>query len=395
MAMPQDLVEDILSVLPANSLVRFTSVCKSWRRLIRDDPAFKALQASKAAASPATRCSYLFKTWTWDSSPGTRRRFSMLYNGTPVTVGKPVFNPFAVVVGGARERRMFVMLGSHDGIVCILVYSDCNHASAQNPYIYLWNPSINKVKPLQRFWCSRLYDLFGFGFSKQNKEYRIVSLIDDYFNLHRRAAYVYSSKADSWNQIDMVSSGWNRIEFRCITMQPTILDGAPHWLAVDRTQNLQFSSEAKSIISFDFDTERFGCIALPAAAVGRGGNHHYSKVLGTFKGSLAFVNCSQHNRRSMLTGHDVWVLREYGVESSWIKLFSLEPTLAKAVSFGISGELFLLPFDDERKELIEVSDKGKITRTLQLKDMIDSPLLPYTESLVLLDYVPRTRRRGN
>ncbi|KAJ4842170.1 hypothetical protein Tsubulata_025874 [Turnera subulata] len=167
--MPEDLVEEILSQLPAKSLVRFTSVYISWRRFMRDDPAFKALHSSKAAT--AERCSYLFRAGRRDSSPAHTR--------------------------------------------------------------------------------------------KENKEYRIVSLIDDYFSLHRRAAYVYSSRADSWNQIDMVSSGWNRIEFH----RPTILDGAPHWLAIDRTQNLQFSGEAKTIISFDFDTERFGCIALPTTAV--------------------------------------------------------------------------------------------------------------------------------
>ncbi|KAJ4835792.1 hypothetical protein Tsubulata_029225 [Turnera subulata] len=377
----QDMVEDILSELPAKSLVRFMSVCKPWHRLIRDDPAFKALHSRKTAASPA-RCHYLARKWTCDSSSRTHTRFSMLHNGTPLMVEKPVFNPFS----GSKGPDMFKIVGSHDGLVCILVLVDRADVFFRTPSIYLWNPSINKVKPLKRFMYGGNNDVFGFGFSKESKEHRIVRVID-YFSKsrhrQRREVYVYSSGTDSWKEIGMVLSGLIRTELRFIVFQkPTILDGAPHWLACDR--NLS-SSQATVIISFNFDADRFGYTAIPARAVRTAGAYNY-KVLGTLKGSLAFLD-SLLDPISGYNEHEVWVLREYGVESSWIKLFSFQNTkMIDLAGFGIDGEVFLTS-GRKAEMLVEVSDSGKVIRMMQGTSMMAEMLVPYTESLVLLDHV--------
>ncbi|KAJ4835798.1 hypothetical protein Tsubulata_029232 [Turnera subulata] len=369
----QDMVEEILSGLPAKSLVRYMSVCKPWRTMIPDDPAFKALYSRKASAR---RCSYLIRTW--DSS--SRVRFSLLHNGTPLMVEKPVFNPFAL-----RERDRFRIVGSHEGLVCILVLLDLDDFVFRKPSIYFWNPSINKVKPLKRFMYGGIDDVFGFGFSKEKNEHRIVRLIDYFCNRRwsrRRGVYVYSSRPDSWKKIDMVSSGLIRTEFCCIE-QPTILDGAPHWLACKGNDPLFVgSSYASMIISFDFDTERFGYIAIPPGAVGRVGSsydYHNAKVLGTLKGSLAFVY-SIRNQELGFTEPEVWVLREYGVESSWTKVFSFQITMVVGLQgLGINGEVFLTS-GEKGKKLIEVSDRGMVSRVWQLTSIVGE-LVPYTERL--------------
>ncbi|CAL5039777.1 unnamed protein product [Urochloa decumbens] len=48
-SLPEDVIFDVLSWLPVRSLSRFRCVCKAWRALISNDPAFAAAQKSRAA----------------------------------------------------------------------------------------------------------------------------------------------------------------------------------------------------------------------------------------------------------------------------------------------------------------------------------------------------------
>ena len=47
-SLPEDIVFDVLALVPAKDLCRFRCVCKAWRALI-SDPAFVAVQRSHAS----------------------------------------------------------------------------------------------------------------------------------------------------------------------------------------------------------------------------------------------------------------------------------------------------------------------------------------------------------
>ena len=139
------------------------------------------------------------------------------------------------------------------------------------------------------------------------------------------------------------------------------------------------------ILSFDVDNEKFGEMAIPDGdAVG----------LFVFKGNLAVFSCGYPENNDGLHSDAhclIWVMRDYGVDESWNKLFHIRFENTDIFFCGCTehGELLL-----EKKVKEEFQDDTAIVsldpKTLHEKDLgivryVTHIVTTFKESLVFLD----------
>lgn len=136
---------------------------------------------------------------------------------------------------------------------------------------------------------------------------------------------VYSLKADSWRRVQDLPH-----YFYYHRGESALVGGALHWVGED--ENTDFLP----VVRFDLKDETFSSIPLP--------NVHKDIYMRISVGVIDGYLCLMVNN---LYQCDVWVMKEYGVPGSWMRLFSVGKqesydNLVRPVSFSISRkELFL------------------------------------------------------
>ncbi|KAJ4845988.1 hypothetical protein Tsubulata_000803 [Turnera subulata] len=386
----------ILIRLPAESLVRFMCLSKSWCNLIRNDPSFKALY-TKTNNARQVNPRYLVQ------QTDNRQKLKNMSRGELKELGlleeleeRPVLQFFSLHDGkDLVEYKSFgtqrirdpniryqkpkipnsrsedpgrdVVIGSHNGLFLMGDF----HC------LFLWNPSINKVRtiPKDDFPSHWEYMTGGtaVGFCKKDEEdFKVISfgaqLVDssnDSQQVQEWMVSVYSMSTDSWKEIQGIYIPGDPYNNNMVT-----LDGVPHWIAT--------SWEGKKIImSFNFDKEEFGHIMFPIPIS--------IEVLGVYKGSLSiFKWCSNVYRDaegSSRADYEMWVLREYGDEPIWTKLFLFQQIVyGIPISMGYNGEVFMNKA--HKGKLCRLYDSGEVR---EFEIHIDKGcIIPYRESLFLL-----------
>ncbi|KAJ4827411.1 hypothetical protein Tsubulata_034442 [Turnera subulata] len=375
----------ILIRLPAKSLVRFMCLSKSWHNLIRNDCSFKALY-SKTSNARQVNPRYLVQQMDHRKEVRDMFRSNVEEPGLSEDLWKRPFLPFFSLHQGEdlveyksfgiesirrpnipyHRRKDFgkdYVIGSLNGL--FLMGDHHGH--------FLWNPSINKVKAIPEYdfpshW-SRQTSGCGVGFcTKDEQDFKIVSFgillagnYNDTPQMHESVVSIFSMSTDSWKEIQGVY-----IPGYYAHNSKVSLDGVPHWAAS--------SWERKRIImSFNFDKEEFGHIMSPVSDV---------EVLGICKGLLSIL------RRTKLLYYDdskmdceMWILRGYGGEHIWTKLFLFQRTVyGNLLSLGHNGEIFMSEVEDGK--LCALYDTGEV-REFDM-DVRRGRIIPHRESLLLL-----------
>ena len=245
--------------------------------------------------------------------------------------------------------------------------------------MYLWNPSIRKFKMLPNH---HLTDpsapvAIGLAYHSQNNDFKILRIVCFRgSNAPPAEAEVYTLSTDSWRRVVIsLESELNIGSIDFIDIAPCLFfNGALH--------SIVFSGHYKFILSFDVNDETFRLIMLPQNY--RDGIFNITlKKLAVFKGSLAlFVSCVDLDGDSIC---QIWVMREYGVVESWIKISG--PVDSVKYFFGCtdSGELLL---DTFRRGVVSYDLESLNENNLGIQS---ARWLSYTtdlmENLVLLDQV--------
>ncbi|KAJ4823407.1 hypothetical protein Tsubulata_032428 [Turnera subulata] len=203
---PDENCLDILSKLPAKSVVRFMCLNKSWHNLILDNRPYLAdLHYSHHKSSYATDCNYLVER-----------------------VIKPVLPSLLEAEDDDNNDEEAV---NHEG-------KSAQERSSITDEGYECKSSI------------------GFGFCQVNKDFKVVYVVILYDPGTNEMAYqgvdVYSLASDSWKSlIDIVT-----VPLDAYDLPPHItFDGNPHWMVQKQKGDPIF------IISFDFCTEQFRTIS--------------------------------------------------------------------------------------------------------------------------------------
>ncbi|XP_010436617.1 PREDICTED: F-box/kelch-repeat protein At3g06240-like [Camelina sativa] len=189
---------------------------------------------------------------------------------------------------------------------------------------------------------------------------RVVKLFDCSKNVDN---YVYSLKTDSWRRI--CNMPYKEVRFT----SSVELNGAIHWIPVlggVETQN--------EVTAFDLNTKKLRVMSIPD--LGEGCEHNYGRcIVSTLTGRLSVVHwCFKI--------HDViWVMNDYGVESSWTKIrisVSLESMKPQPLCSTKNGEAVLL-LDGH---LVMYNSERSTSRILKISGVKSGNTYTYVESLI-------------
>lgn len=318
--LPDHIIYELLSRLPVKSLLRNKLVCKSWLSMI-SSPDFVKDHLSKSTNDPYFTHHQLILC---DAAviPHGDRRYIDLSTRSREDLKLETCSIYAFIDGTVTETTKLdfprkkvddwtYVVGSFNGLVCLACYDGRT---------FLWNPTTRKSRRLPKVpKHKRAHTVFGFGYDEFEDDYKVFTVIGD----RSDEVSVYSSKSDCWRMIrdfPLTKDEFTRGLFAC---------GAIHWTFSPAEK------EKKIIGSLDVKTETYREVCQPEYAEDLVG-----WTLGTFHQSLSIV-CRN------MTCTDLWVVKEYGAEKSWTKLFTLLfpiacPSPIIPICNCVSGDIMLL-----------------------------------------------------
>ncbi|XP_059433331.1 F-box protein CPR1-like isoform X2 [Corylus avellana] len=316
--LPPDFIAEILTELPVKSLVRFMCVSKSFNALI-NDPYFikkhlkRSIETNRERTLIVEDCKRLHNADPlFLKFEDKKRRPPDYYSVRFHEDGRfdravQIFQPLR------HERAKGSVVYSCNGLVCLY-----NLESE----ITIWNPLIRKYKNLpfepidvpSGFEKDGSYSVrnspatwsqLAFGHDPVSDDYKVVKVSElCKGRLRSFEVKVYSLRANSWRR---VKDKWP-IKSSVIGSKPAFLNGALHWLAKMRRS-------LEMLVALDLATEKFQKYRTPFKYV-FGVSEPDLVVLGGYLCVFMTESLKPHN----IT---VWVMRKYGVESSWTLLYTI------------------------------------------------------------------------
>ncbi|XP_059650087.1 putative F-box protein At3g16210 [Cornus florida] len=160
------------------------------------------------------------------------------------------------------RKKSLCVHGSCNGLVCLSNVL-CSGT------IYLWNPSLRKLKTLPNspdikspiIYSNLVYYsiCLAFGFHPKVNDYKVVKIWCLVYEMDEPYKYqfltdVYSLSTDSWRRIDVTPSCYS------FYRNPAIVNGAAYWVATKKTSE---GSCEKLLMRFEMGDEVFEEVMLP------------------------------------------------------------------------------------------------------------------------------------
>ncbi|KAK9285575.1 hypothetical protein L1049_024770 [Liquidambar formosana] len=182
---PQEVLTEIFTRLPIKSLLRCTSVCKSWYSLIKN-PSFITTHLN-SNTSPLLLLRHCTENYEED-------RYSLHFDNDTLDLYSKLDCPFKSFTG------YFKIVGYCHGLLCL---SDCHIEPT-----FLWNPSIRVYvtlpKPSVTFGSHGPHTVvLGFGFDSLTNDYKVVRIvsIDSNGVRYSQEVEVYTLSTGAWRGI--------------------------------------------------------------------------------------------------------------------------------------------------------------------------------------------------
>ncbi|KAH0995257.1 hypothetical protein GBA52_019121 [Prunus armeniaca] len=397
---PEEILHNILLLLPIKYLLKYTAVCKSWRSLIQSS-AFIHTHLSRAIIQSNNQNDDAHLLLLQSSNRVERKRsYSLHWDRCPsFSEYSKLTDPFIAYneISGRQEdnnqtKKMgnrnckINVLGTCNGLVCL---------QEGDIATLIWNPSIRKFVVLPPPGVTFLgFKSHAFGYDPRTNDYKVFRSVSYYKPSHlSRAVEIFSLARGSWKRLHnaVVPANFSPGNFTSNDKPDALVNGALHWI--------QTEGDDKFIVSFDLSTELFGKILMPKSALRRRTKRWTREApvvknvcyASRYGGSLAFF---EKHQNMLLTG-DVhfylWVMKDYGVAESWSKLFTIstQQIVLRPLCFRKSGQVVLAYLSDDKcYELVDPHSKqcddfridGYCPRT-SLYCFVDY----FVESIVLLD----------
>ncbi|KAK5810529.1 hypothetical protein PVK06_025841 [Gossypium arboreum] len=362
-----DMTLDILRCLSVKDLLRFKCVSKFWCSWI-DDPYFIKLHLSYSLKTNTNRslivrhCKYQFLSVNYDSPKITRR------------LKQPL----------GEQKKSIQILGSCNGLLAV---------EDENGRMLLWNPSTRKYQVLPsteiefssppiRYSRSTYC---GFGYDPVSDDYKLVRIVqllganDEYFHSE---AKVYSLRSNFWRRIKGFCFYF--ISYRQLGF---LANNVLHWMVFKTPE-----SSSRNLVGFDLRSEEFSLVELPDFCIDE---NIYLNVKAM--GGHLCLTATYWELGDIVA--DVWIMKEYGVKESWVKLMSstypdLIPGSPSEVplAFSKNGDkvLFHLKFNRDKRDSLVWYDLG--SKRIEKVGIRGVPIVYdvdlYVESLVPLNQKP-------
>ena len=277
------------------------------------------------------------------------------------------------------------LVGSCNGLLCLelRVREERWQAASTTAVIYLWNPSIRKLKRLPDIEFDYFIPL-GFAYHSENNDYKVVKIS---YSRRMHEVEVYTSKSDSWRTLEGLDVPLGtKIEFGDNIFLPIpFFGGALHWL-VDIIQSEE-KHRTEMILSFDVNNETFEELAVPDRCFDGAGNEFDMKCISLFRGKLALIRFETVGEQSFAC---VWAIKEYGNHKSWNKPLVVREQYDGL--YGLTKRGFILLEDESHNGQLEMPKKRKLVlidpeaRCEECFDFQDlSFVATFMKSLALLD----------
>ncbi|XP_050233579.1 F-box/kelch-repeat protein At3g23880-like [Mercurialis annua] len=303
---PPDILFDIFLRLPPKSLIRFKSVHSSWLSLI-SSPNFRLKHLHHARASSSYRHGILKSEDTYLSLHGLRQ-----LQATGNLELPPIPEPENTVDMKAS------VVSSCNGLLLL-----CISYKNRRDFI-LWNPSIREHITIRKssFLIHNTY-MCGLVFDEFNDNYEVVDVCFDRYG-NNSEVEVYNLKENRWNRKSYrIPTDDDDNDGRpYINNEPgiTLRNGIPHWII--RIRN--FDTLTIEILSIDLVQVKFKKLPLPPPLANPDPNPCNIVIPGRYR--PAFMSTLHGNLCVGIPGIGnlkVWVMKEYGVAESWIKLSNM------------------------------------------------------------------------
>ncbi|KAM7497932.1 hypothetical protein LguiA_022346 [Lonicera macranthoides] len=354
--LPPEVLNEIITRLPVKSLLRCTSVCKSWYSLI---------------ASPKFITTHLNR----NNNSNNHLLIRNFVNSFDYSVYRDneTFDKLSTLE--FPLPGYFRIIGSCNGLICLSSY-DVDTTET----VILWNPSIRKYVTLPRPSVTLdsngpFHHTLGFGFHSATNDYKVVRVvyhIPDHFEiLTGPKVELYQLSTGCWRNI-------NAEDFKYIVSvrdPQAFLNGVIHWTGI-KNDGVPYL-----IVSFNMENEALGSMMVPHSL-----QHGFPPRVAVFGDSLSLMQL-------IFSGNDrhccTWVMQEYGIAKSWTKQFTIDLNkgFLKA-PFGIRGNgnaLLATVNENGLGDLVSYDPKSKQMKNLGIRGQ---PYAfnkdTYVESLVLL-----------
>ncbi|TQE06295.1 hypothetical protein C1H46_008064 [Malus baccata] len=277
---PFELFFEILARLPVKSMLRSTCVYKSWNALI---------------SSPSFVNAHL--DWNAKKSAGGYGGYLLISTSNAKCLSLFSAQTYIKCLDFKLPRDLisssFSVFSSCSGLLCI---SDATFDSC----MYLWNPSIRKMKKLPKclIYCTQFaITTLGFGFNRGENDYKVVRIVKTGCAESICKAEVYSVRLDSWRRIRSFVPLVSHNAY--LQDKNACLNGVVYWIVED------FSPRCYSILSFDLRSESFQTMTLPERLVSVINTTSNAISIQVLKKSLSLLHLRQNvNDRYC----DIWVL---------------------------------------------------------------------------------------
>ncbi|XP_054778168.1 putative F-box protein At5g52610 [Prosopis cineraria] len=302
--LPQEIMRNILILLPVKSLIRFQFVCKHWKNFIKTQSFIQEHLDHSSNENPLLLLQ-------WDDRCDPLNLHMLNYEMQHFEVQPPSL---------MDSLLLAKIVGCSHGLLCV------RDENAVFLSFFLWNPATRVVRmvprPIYKGFGHIVFDIFGFGFSPIVNDGKIVISHELEFDSVFNRIEVYSLSTGSWKELEIEFQDFPGVDFH--GSSPVTANGTMFW-SVDRVIECGDEEEIDVveivILSFDIAMDVFTLLTLPA-----GLDFGARGCLTLYKNQLAiFSHTVIGNYESSVI--DLWVMEE-GVGASlerwsWSKKHSI------------------------------------------------------------------------
>ncbi|KAI9127432.1 hypothetical protein K1719_001991 [Acacia pycnantha] len=280
LCLPPEMITDILKRLRVKCLVRFQSVCKDWRNLLKS-PSFIKEHYDHSILNNCLLVCHIYHR-----NDGYWPPCLLRFEKETVEIERlPVMDSLGPVTD---------LVGSSNGLLCVKLGYDYYSL----PSFLLLNPATREVRQVPKSTNddARFFVVdSGFGYNHVVRDYKIVT-IHGYESDFVELVEVFSLRTGSWKEVEFGIIRCIDLYSKSVTVNGAMLWSGWHWRDLRGV-----------IVSFDLTTEVFTLISIPSST------SIYDYNFGVYENKVMCLPYNVHEK-------ELWVLEEGSCASgkSWV-----------------------------------------------------------------------------
>lgn len=321
------VIVEILSRLPAKSLLRFRCVCKAWRALI-SDPYFIRKHLSCINTRASTSYSLLLREQVFRSieHEAVLKHLSQTSDGPPLPFRRPRFP----VLDPTFDITDIEIVGSCNGLICLML----DYEAKESYTFMLWNPCTGESNLLPQPPIQSSSSFFwGFGYDSTIDDYKVV--LGSCISGHE-VVVVFRLKMGSWRKVERLERSFDVRWVGCLVNESL------HWVFKEVKECRLIGQK---IVSFDLAEEKFHEIPFPYPLKQR-------LIAEVENLDICLTQYFQTNCCQPGCNFKMWVVSDYEVKESGTEVIKI-PVLD-------AENMYMTCISENGEGLMRVADDGSL-----------------------------------